>query len=132
MEKNKKPSVNNFKLLQDIQAYFCHINNIKNTPELALTYLFYEMRELAKAVKKNDLREIRTELADIVIFAATLANCYPGMLIEGDVTQKLERNFHKYNPAVSKNLKEKGFASAEVLQQMKDLWDRNKNQEFIK
>lgn len=132
MENNNKNTVTTFKLLQDIQAYFCQINNIENTPQLIITYLFDEMRELAKAVEKKDIKEIGSEIADIIIFAATLANCYPGMLIEEDVTQKLERNFYKYNPVISKELKKQGLTSSDILKQMKKLWDKNKDKEFIK
>ncbi|HLD26490.1 MAG TPA: MazG nucleotide pyrophosphohydrolase domain-containing protein [Patescibacteria group bacterium] len=132
MENNKKNTATTFKLLQDIQAYFCEINNIENTPQLIITYLFDEMRELAKAVEKQDKKEIGSEIADIIIFAATLANCYGNVALEESITQKLERNFHKYNPVLSKALQGRSLTPIDVLKKMKNLWDRKKDKEFIK
>ncbi len=129
---NKKSTVHTFKLLQDIQAHFCYINHIENTPELILSSLFEEMNELKKAIETNDKKEIKSEIADIIIFVTTLANCYGNIAIEEAISEKLERNFNKYNPALLGQLKHQGLKSSDFLKHMKTLWDRKKDKDFIK
>lgn len=78
-----------FQELQDIQAYFCHINRIKNTPELVLEYLFEEMRQLARSIKKGDAAEIGESTAEMTILLARLANCYPNISLEREIIKRL-------------------------------------------
>src|SRR3990167_1733175 len=95
----RKHTISDLKLLQDIQAHFCTLVGIENSPESVLNLLAGEVEELRKAIDTNDAKEIRSELADVVIFAATLANCF-SFSLEEDITNKLSRNFHKYNSEV--------------------------------
>jgi phosphoribosyl-ATP pyrophosphohydrolase len=71
---DNKRFVQDLHSLQVIQAHFCELNGLENTPEFACARLFEEIGECGEAVVSGDLKEIKGELADLVIFSLTIAN----------------------------------------------------------
>lgn len=68
------PPIITFQLLQEIQAHFCALNQFNNTPKSIWEHIKEEIVECREAVEVGDRAEIKGELADILIFAATAAN----------------------------------------------------------
>src|SRR5258708_5190209 len=73
---SRKITVTEVRLLQAIQAHFCALNGIVNTPQTAFARLIGEAQECNEALANDDLKEVKGELADLVIFSLTVANTY--------------------------------------------------------
>lgn len=212
--------VTEIRQLQAIQEHFCRLNGIVNTPQAAFARLIEESDECNEALATNDLKEVKGELADIVIFALTTANtltidldaemqrlaeAYPTKntetldlmqlqqaqrqynMLEGTppsaeqafqslteailrvkyamaihqpqkvsdglvdivlcvvdmanyyqidlaraITDKLSRNYNKYNPAKAQQMREAGMTQAEMLNAQRSQWNRGDDSKFIK
>ena len=215
----KRFPIKTFREVQDIQAHFCQMNNFTDTPEKIWKLLQGELTECQEAIELDDLAEIKGELADIVIFAATIAtmtqtdlhesitqydtafkesadandgtilaiqsirkdrkshDIAPPMLIQyltqytkavesaeqiptdtkeifhavsiisvgvidiandygvnltDAITQKIDRNYSKYNPYKRKELLASGLDPQKAYQIQKGQWDRGRDKQFIK
>lgn len=69
-----RTDISNIRTLQIIQAHFCALNGIENTPQAALSRLIEEVEECQDAMIAGDIKEIKGEIADIAIFALTTAS----------------------------------------------------------
>ncbi len=116
--------------LQGIQKQFVTMNGIQNTPESAFSRLVEEVDECRGALRSGDKKELKGELADIIIFVATLAN-EAEIDLEQAVTDKMARNYVKYNPFRRKQLLDQGIPSDKVHEAQREQWDRGKDHDFI-
>lgn len=70
--------IRTFRELQNVQEHFVYQNQLENinTPDQVLRLLEEEVYECCEALEINDPTQIKGELSDILIFAATVANTF--------------------------------------------------------
>jgi NTP pyrophosphatase (non-canonical NTP hydrolase) len=222
-ETEPRNRIRTFRELQNVQEHFSFQNGLENTntPHRVLIFLYDEVYECCEALDTQDQLQIKGEVSDIFIFAATLANvlhfdvdqairitgashglnlqgvmdielsrlqgmraathpmisrrlsnqeCINSIVqvdraqqaytsgqkdrmlaavgelilattdisnrwnidIEEAVTQKIERNFAKYNPFIARELMESGLTPLEAYITQKNQWDRNRDYDFLR
>ena len=109
--------------LQNIQKLFCRLIGIKNSTATILHRIDEEVEELHQAVTGHNKKEVAGELADVVIFVATLANHYH-ISLHTSVVSKLKRNFVKYNPTAMKILRRNGLSENQAMSFLKKKWNK--------
>lgn len=120
--------------LKEIQSVLRHFSS-KATPSqneyATFNLLKGEVAELEEAVHLRDTGEIAMEIADVILYAAHLANHFD-IHLDMAIPDKLTRNFHKYNPHVLTELREQGMTEQEAIGHMKGKWNRDDDKKFCR
>ncbi|MBI2011199.1 hypothetical protein HYS91_00375 [Candidatus Daviesbacteria bacterium] len=77
-ESEYRGQIRTFRELQNVQDHFMFQNELENinTPRQVIEFLKEEVIECCEALETNDPIQIKGELSDVLIFAATVANSF--------------------------------------------------------
>lgn len=99
------------------------------TVESETRFLRGEVRELTQAVRKGDRDEVLGECADVIKVAMSIIHVLGGD-VEQVLTNKVERNLHKYGMSDHEALVEQGMTHAQAREHQKFSWDKERDKEF--
>lgn len=120
--------------LREIQSVLRHFS-LKATPSqnehATFRLLKGEVTELEEAVNLQDRGEIAMEIADVILYAAHLANHFD-IHLDIAIPDKIARNYNKYNPHVLTKLREDGMTEQEAIGHMKKKWNRDDDKNFCR
>lgn len=97
------------------------IERFKEESDELLAHLTPELE--AKLEDKTYREEIGGEVADTIIIALSVIENL-GLDIQTIFTEKLDRNYRKYNPIENKRLRAEGLNQAEAMALQKQRWNR--------
>lgn len=122
--------------VQDVQT----VNTIWRTqaglseeqPKDIFTRLMEEVRELDEALQMDNRAELASELADVGLYVFAMMSAV-GIDAADALSAKLNRNYHKYNPAIiqEKLASNPGLTQPDAMQTMKQAWDRSHDEQFF-
>lgn len=92
-------------------------------------FLRGEVRELHQAIRKGDRGEVLGELADVMKVAMSMMHLL-GADPEEVITNKIERNLHKYNMSEHERLVAEGLTHEQARERQKFAWDKKRDKEF--
>lgn len=87
--------------------------------------------ELDEAIKSGDIKEMMSEIGDVVILAGRFADL-AGFSLHDAVNGKIRRNEVKYNARKLRRLRRDwGYTYEEAMAFAKDHWDRDRDKKFL-
>jgi NTP pyrophosphatase (non-canonical NTP hydrolase) len=126
------PKIETLRGMQEAHGVLSSVLNPEENEMELFGLLQDEVTELQDALATGDREIIANELADIILFSTQVASYY-GIDVGDAVSRKIDRNFHKYNPAEIKRLEEEeGLSAREARLRLKQEWDKTKDHEFFK
>lgn len=126
------PVIEKIKDLQDINYIWRDkVGVADEEPDSIFSRLQEEMTELADALTRPENKEeLASELADIGLYVFAMMSSI-GVQADKILSAKLNRNYHKYNPARVNELKSNGHDHDEAMGISRNVWDRSKDKEFF-
>lgn len=93
--------------------------------------LLLQMDRATEAYSAGQNKRMQTAIAELALVAIDVANSR-GIDLQKVITGKIERNFAKYNPAVTRELLAEGLTPLEAFAHEKAQWDRSRDKDFLK
>lgn len=128
MEK-RRPIIRDIQEFQTVEAHQIHQLGLEQTPRDVLHLLRGEIGELEEALGMGGIPEIASEIADVIILTTRIASLHD-IPLEHALSDKLNRNAHKYNPHHVRRLRDEGQDSVEAMGILKKLWNRDDDKKF--
>jgi NTP pyrophosphatase (non-canonical NTP hydrolase) len=126
------PHIETLRGMQEAHGFLSAVLNPEENEKELFCMLQDEVTELQDALATGDREIIANELADVILFSTQVASYY-GIDVSDAVSRKIDRNFHKYNPAEIKRLEEEeGLSAREARLKLKQEWNKSKDHDFFK
>lgn len=131
MSERRSPIVTDIHAFQTIEAHQIYQLGITESPKTVLSLLKGEVSELEEALCSQDKGEIASEIADVIILSTRIASMHH-IPLELALSDKLDRNAHKYNPYKARRLQDSGYGADESMSILKALWERTDDKKFCR